>query len=80
MSYFRNHSASCHCADCEPTVHGRIRLWSHRNHKCGGKWLDDKMIDYAQKTLLEYQKEEPDAGWVLQVSGDIGNWHDYNES
>ncbi len=57
--------------------HGRIRLWSRRDHTSGGKWLVDSMIGYAQKTLVENQKEEPDADWVLQVSGDIGNWHDY---
>ena len=57
--------------------HGRIRLWSRRDRQSGGRWLSDNMIGYAQKTLVEYQEEEPDAGWVLQVSGDIGNWHDY---
>ena len=57
--------------------HGRIRLWSYRDRIGGGKWLVDGMIGYARRTLVEYQEEEPDAGWVLQVSGDIGNWHDY---
>ncbi len=57
--------------------HGRIRLWSRRDHKSGGKWLVDSMIDYAKKTLAEYQEEEPGAGWILEVSGEIGNWHEY---
>ena len=56
----------------------RIRLINKR-HQTDGSWNSDKMIDYAKRCLTDYQEEEPEAGWKLQVCGELMNWHDYKE-
>ena len=54
----------------------RIRL-INRRHEMGGKWLSDKMIGHALREFADYQSEEPDAGWKLEVCGDLMDWHEF---
>jgi len=54
----------------------RIRL-INKYREIGGQWLDDKMIAYALQELKDYQLEEPNSGWRLEVCGDLMNWHEY---
>ena len=53
-----------------------IRRLPHGGIEVGGKWLIDDMIHHALRELVEYQAEEPNAGWRLEVCGDLGNWHE----
>jgi hypothetical protein len=65
-------------------MHARIRIIRFPVHgvppEKAGTWLEDKMIDHARKEFAEIVAEEPNAGWRLQVCGDLGNWHDFSET
>jgi len=54
----------------------RIRL-RNKYGENGGSWISDSMLARAQKDLREYQEEEPQAGWKLEVCGEVGHWHEY---
>jgi len=53
----------------------RIRLINKR-HVVDCEWLSDKMLGYAQKVLADLREEEPNAGWKLEVCGELMNWHE----
>lgn len=53
-----------------------LRLTNKMGEK-GGEWFADTITDYHYRTLKEFRREEPHAGWKLQTRGISSAWHDY---
>ncbi len=57
-----------------------LRLVSHRDHLEEGRWYirdeADRLVVYAKRLAVEYQAEEPSAGWHLETKGIEQGWHD----